>query len=166
MRSSKSHKSALTYVLLALIPYSRENAKLVFAPNKFFYDLAQISKKKENTLRSAYQRAEIRGFIEQDKISKSPKLTMHGYRELVPFVSKKLDKKGSLMVIFDIPENLSSSRRRLRVLLKTWGFEQIQRSVWVTSFDYVRSLKEVIEELELTPYVELYECARLYPVKR
>ncbi len=163
MHTNKLHKSALAHVLLALIPYSHDNVKLVFTPNQFFYELARTSKEKEGTLRAAFLRARKRGLISQDSNSKLPNLTMHGLREIQPFIAKKLSKKAELMIIFDIPENQANARRQLRSLLKIWEFKQIQKSVWATDYDYVQSLKDVIEELGLGTYVELYECAKIFP---
>ena len=60
-----------------------------------------------------------------------------------------------LMVLFDIPESLRKRRDALRVELRVLGFEQLQKSVWVTSRDVRRELTKIIEILNLPSYVKL-----------
>lgn len=164
MRNDKP-KSALAFVLLGLVPYSRPNMLLAFRPNQFFNELEKISRYKQATLRAAYWRAQqqdlIKQKIEQDK--NVVRLTEKGRRKIALFVAEKLKSDASLMVIFDIPEDQSSSRRKFRQVLKDWQFSQVQKSVWMTDKDYHEELIEVIKELGLDNYVELYECARHFP---
>lgn len=87
-------------------------------------------------------------------------LTSKGLREIKPFIAKKL-KNAQLMVIFDIPERQASLRQQLRLLLKEWNFRQVQKSVWVTEYDYKDTLLEIIAEQRLKAYVQLYEAARI-----
>ncbi|PJE65287.1 hypothetical protein COU91_02475 [Candidatus Saccharibacteria bacterium CG10_big_fil_rev_8_21_14_0_10_47_8] len=157
---TKKH-SALTQVLLALIPYSRQNLLLSFSPNKFFNELEKTSGCRTETLKAAYKRGEHRGLI--DKKAKAPKLTKLGFRKVLPFVATRLSGQVTLMVIFDVPEKHSGKRQQLRRLLKDWEFRQVQKSVWSTNLDYRQELVEVISELELGGFVEIYESARLFP---
>jgi CRISPR-associated endonuclease Cas2 len=63
------------------------------------------------------------------------------------------------MVIFDVPEEFAGARRRLRRTLQQWGFEQIQKSVWMTDRDHVDSVQRIIDELGLDNDVQLYVCS-------
>lgn len=155
------YRSALSYFLVALIPYTEENFDLAFHPNKFFNELERISGYKKHAFETAQWRAHKYGLIEKE--GDLIKLTQKGLKIVQPFVAKKLNKNAKLMIIFDVPEGMSSARRRLRLLLRDWDFKQVQKSVWVSSYDYKNLLIKAIEELELAPYVELHECARLYP---
>lgn len=67
------------------------------------------------------------------------------------------------MVIFDIPEEQSAKRRQFRNLLKSWQFQQVQKSVWTSDYNYKILLVEAIETLGLGRYVQTYECLRLFP---
>lgn len=80
-----------------------------------------------------------------------------------PYIATKLAKQARLMVTFDIPEENSHLRRQLRQLLREWHFEQVQKSVWISQYDYGSVLVEAIEELGLGECVQVFECARLYP---
>lgn len=159
MRANNNKKSALTHILLALIPYSRQNLLLSYSPNRFFNELERKSGFKTESLKVAYKRGMTRGLI-SEPVGK-PQLTRLGLRHIQPFVAKKLSGKAILMVIFDIPEQKSTTRAHLRRLLKSWGFEQVQKSVWSTKKDYREALSETITELQLEEHVQLYECVHL-----
>ena len=155
--------SALAFVLKAMIPYSRQNLMLGLAPNRFFNELEKVSSHKRQALEQAARRAIEQGLIEKAK-DRSLRLTELGRRAALPYVAEHLPQNGRLMVIFDIPENLATSRKQLRRLLKKWGFEQVQKSVWLTSYDHRESVSLAVDELELQSFVELYECFAL-PIK-
>lgn len=76
-----------------------------------------------------------------------------------PFISKKLEGGGRLMVIFDVPEEHADRRRKFRSILRQLKFVQIQQSVWMSENDYREVLFESIQELHLHDWVELYEAA-------
>lgn len=160
-KSKPSKNSALIFILKGFIPYTEENMLLAFKPTKFFNELEKISKYRKSTLKHAYWRARKDGLVEVS--GKTAKLTDKGIALIKPFTAKKLSNKSRLMVIFDIPEDQGYRRQQFRNILKSWGFEQIQKSVWVTDVDYRGLLKEVIEELEITKFVEIYEGLRLHP---
>ncbi|HSX36727.1 MAG TPA: hypothetical protein VLG13_01225 [Patescibacteria group bacterium] len=153
-------KTALEYVLRGLIPYTEANIKLAFKPNLFFNDLAKISRSRDATLRTAYNRGRKRGLIELDELG-IPKLTARGFHHVQHFEAKHLGLSARLMVIFDIPENESWKRQHLRRLLRELKFKQIQKSVWASEYDYREVLQEEIETLKLQKCVQTYEALRL-----
>lgn len=154
-------RSALVYVLIALIPYSKPNLLLAYKPGLFFRELEKVSKYKESTLRAAYSRAYQQKLIERN--DNLAQLTTKGRLKIAGFVAEKLEGNAQLMIIFDIPEDQSSKRQKLRKIFKEWQIVQIQKSVWVTGKDYREELKNLVAEMDLYGYVELYECARLFP---
>lgn len=90
-------------------------------------------------------------------------LTNKGKHLMQPYIARKLDKQARLMVTFDIPEQHAHIRRQLRVLLREWKFEQVQKSVWVSEYDYGKVLVQAIKELDAADYVQVFECAKLFP---
>ena len=158
---SMKKQSALTFILKGLIPYTRENLLLAYKPNKFFNELEKISKYNHNTLRKAYWRGKKQGFIEESE--GYTKLTKKGLKAIRPFIAKRLDNSSRLIVMFDIPESEATKRQGFRNLLKTWGFEQVQKSIWVTDMDYRDLLEEAISELGLGDCVEIHESLKIYP---
>lgn len=158
---SKKQDTALIYILKGLlVPYSDANIKLSFKPNLFFNDLERISNNKKQTIRNAYYKAIKHGLIEigSDEV---PRLTDKGRRKIKPYKPKYLGKAAKLIVIFDIPETEGYKRRHLRLLLRELSFEQIQKSVWGSSYDHRKYLKAEILEYGLDSYVEVYESRKI-----
>jgi hypothetical protein len=156
-----SKNSALTEVLKALLPYSRQNLLLSYSPNRFFNELERKSGYRQATLKAAFERGKKQKLITSEQ--RQPTLTSAGERKILPFIAKHLSSAGRLMVIFDIPEDMSYKRRQFRDLLKNWDFVQAQKSVWLTDIDYRDELIDVISELGIGRFVEVYESARLFP---
>lgn len=149
--------SALVFILKALIPYTEENIMLAFKPNLFFNELEKISRYKRQTLEKALREAERLKLAE--KHESVIRLTRAGQEIIRPFIAQKLSGEAKLMVIFDIPEGMAVVRARFRRTLVAWHFHQIQKSVWITSYDHKPSVRKIVSELGITDYVKLYECA-------
>ena len=149
----------MTYLLLALVPYTEQNLRLSFRPDKFFNDYEKISKKSSATLRYTYNRARRSGLIivQQDNVT----LSLKARQTVQPFIATQLSSGGQFMVIFDIPEDQANLRHALRSILKKLEFSQIQQSVWMSDKDHKQILRETIDTLDLSGYVELYEATRI-----
>lgn len=152
-------KSALFFILKSLIPYSRENMMLSFKPAHFFNELERTSTHKRRTLENALTEAQRRNLVHRE--ANLIKLTETGIKTVKPFIAKRLPSSVKFMVIFDIPEEKAVARARLRRILREWNFEKVQQSVWVTSYNHIVSVKELVAELEIEPYVVLFECTEL-----
>jgi len=152
-------KSVTTELLLALIPYTRQNLMLTFHPNAFFNELERIGNYSHKSIKQAYYRAKrnrlIRVEAGQVVLSEAAK------QRIAPYIAKKLIGNVQLMVIFDIPEEKAYIRRNLRTLLVELKFRQIQRSVWVTDMDYRQILKDFISEYHAKDWIKIYEAAPL-----
>lgn len=158
----KKPQSPLFFVLKALMPYTRQNLLLSFNPNRFFNELEKISSYKRKTLEEAARRAEKQGLIEK-QINRALRLTTLGERKVRPYFAEKLASGAKLMIVFDVPEDNAIARRQLRTLLKKWGFRQVQKSVWITSYDHRKSVELAVDELDIKRSVRLYECELLFP---
>ena len=150
-------KSLLRELLIAIIPYTRQNLLLTFRPNQFFNELEYKSKVPQHKLRNIFNRAKRSKIISLDnnKIT----ISLKGRQIIQPFIAKKLANHAELMVIFDIPEEHAGRRQRLRNLLKQLEFKQIQLSVWMTNKDHRVIVKESIIEFNLETWVQLYEAS-------
>jgi hypothetical protein len=149
-------ESTVIYLLKALVPYSRQNLALSYAPAKFFADLEKTTGRSQRALKQSFDRAIRSGLITNDPV---PQLTMKGNAKVSPFVAKRLDEDAKLMIVFDVPEHSFNRRNQLRRLLRNLSFEQVQKSVWVTEYDHREVLVQAISELGLSGHVLLYECA-------
>lgn len=152
-------KNVTTQVLLALVPYTRQNLQLVFAPNQFFNELEKTSDYSAQSIRQAYYRAK------RDKLisTSDGKVTLstEAIRRVRPFTARKLLGGVRLMVIFDIPEQNAHVRREFRALLRELKFEQIQQSVWTSDMDHAVTLRDFVNENDANDWVKLYESAPL-----
>ncbi|KKR31943.1 MAG: PaaX domain protein [Candidatus Gottesmanbacteria bacterium GW2011_GWC2_39_8] len=97
----------------------------------------------------------------------SYRLTSAGWDKLsltVPFfrfLNKPWDKLWRI-VIYDIPEEQRKERRRLRIKLKTLGFGQWQRSVWVSPHPVNEFIKDFIKSSDLSSFCRFYEARDLF----
>lgn len=157
-RGKGKQQSATILILKALVPYTKQNLQLAFHPNEFFNELERSSQFSRHTLEQSYNRAKNQKLLMQDE---RPYLTSAGRQIVQPFIAKKLSQGGKLMVIFDIPEDFSATRRRFRSLLKYLEFSQVQRSVWISSYDHKEVLIEAIDEFHINAWVQLYEAERI-----
>lgn len=109
-------------------------------------------------------RASFRRLIKQGLVTVGsdniPRLTKKGLHCTKPFRAKTLP--GSyLMVIFDIAEKDRAKRSHLRLLLKELSFQQVQKSVWISSQDHREYIQVEIDALNLKESVLLYEARQL-----
>jgi len=158
MRRSNRKYTTLEYVLLALVPYTKPNMELSFKPNRFFNELERISRSNRATLNSTISRAEKQGLITRKK--GVPILSNRGLQRIRPLTAKTLRTDVYLMVIFDIPEQLAATRSRFRRILLRLEFVQTQKSVWTSRYDHLSYISQVVSELEIEDYVQLFECAK------
>ncbi|MCA9327619.1 hypothetical protein KDA14_03765 [Candidatus Saccharibacteria bacterium] len=154
----KSKQSATILILKALVPYTSQNLKLAYNPSEFFDELERTSGYSRRTLIQTFARAKKQRLINMDP---SPALTTKGRQQVQPYIARRLRDGGELMVIFDIPQAFTVQRRRFRELLRYLGFEQVQRSVWISPNDHTNVVNEAISELKLDEWVQVYEAARI-----
>lgn len=150
--------SASMRVLLALVPYTRQNLQLTYHPTAFFDELERQTDYSRRTLQQAMATLRKRQLVSAERV---PQLTAAGQLHVQPYVAQRLANGAQLLVIFDVPEDFSAQRRQLRRTLQRLGFTQVQRSVWMSSDDHVSFVKDIIRDLRLEGWVEVYEAARL-----
>ena len=153
-----SQRSALGQVLLALVPYTRENLALTFRPHQFFNDLERTSQYSSATLRASYNRAKRRRLVFET--GSTIELSLEARHDIQPFIAQTISD-GQLMVIFDIPEDFSDYRRKFRLVLRKLGFQQVQQSVWMSNKDHRALLTETISTYHFDDWVQLYEAQRI-----
>ena len=62
------------------------------------------------------------------------------------------DKKWRL-VVFDIPEEKRILRDHLRRYLKILGFGKVQRSIWISPYNFIKEIRKYTDKLKLSGYV-------------
>lgn len=63
-----------------------------------------------------------------------------------------------VIVIFDIPEREQSARKQFRLLLKECGFEQLQRSVWMSRCDVLDTLRSFIHSTNCNKWIRVFRA--------
>lgn len=79
------------------------------------------------------------------------------YLKAISLKYKKWDRKWRV-VIFDIPLRLNRKRDALREFLKQMGFQELQKSIYISPYPCREELEAVLEYLQLKPYVKFFEA--------
>lgn len=116
------------------------------------WDGGKIRKAVEHLIHSGYLK---RG-------QKSYFLTAKSLRKILELrIRKKIENRRRtrnkyLVLIFDIPEDRRRYRDLFRRHLREMGFERIQQSVWITRYDILGELKELIGLYEVEEFVKFF----------
>jgi len=97
-------------------------------------------------------------------------LTEKGEKERNNILYKLDIEKGKLekwdgrwrVLIFDIPEKYRKYRKFLRTELIDYGFEPLQKSVWVSPYRVSENLKDAIEELGIEKWAKIMVADALF----
>lgn len=104
-----------------------------------------------------------RGYIETKdwETRKGLALTPKGLNKILKRRNKEIrlpirkDKRWQ-MVVFDIPEKSRKVRDIFRDALKVLGYQQLQKSIWVSPYEVAEKTKEIISSLNLEDEVKLF----------
>lgn len=118
-------------------------------------------REKKRKLYAAFQNLKRRAFFQEKFFDNSrgyiitPKGKLSILRLKIKHLNKtKFKNKLWLMVLFDVPERLRKKRDVFRKILHEMGFEQLQKSVWITPYRVDRELKELIENCNLERFAK------------
>ena len=144
--------SVIIELLKAMVPYSEQNLKLAFKPKLFFNDLERATFANRDTIKTTFNRALRIGYIiSQDG---NPILSELG-RAKIPDCFRPPLLRDWLIIAFDIPESRRYVRTALRVELKRRGFQQLQKSVWFSKYDYANEMDKIVVALKISCHVKL-----------
>jgi len=114
----------------------------------------------DRMVRNAIYRVRHKGWLD-----KNLNLTKEGWQRLrnsLPVLLPQRNWDGNwYLTIFDIPEKMRIKRNILRENLKILGFGQLQASVWISAFNYLKNVEEIVENYQLTPYVILAQTDKI-----
>lgn len=99
-------------------------------------------------------------------IKKSLFLTLMRKRQEIVLNSTAMPAGKHILIIFDIPEAHRKKRAWLRWILRDLGYSMIQRSVWMGDQKVPESFLEVIKDLKIAPYIEIFEVSKLGTLAR
>lgn len=66
------------------------------------------------------------------------------------------------IVVFDIPERFRDARLTLRRYLRSLGFTQLQRSVWISDADWAWRLKQRFDELDVSVWISVFKGQKMF----
>lgn len=156
-------KGSLSYNLLGVLEKSVDGYVRFddFLNNSWIYARGYQRNLAKTKLSKALNRLKNNGLIYTDKID--GKLI---YKLIKPtneiFIDDSQKEWDGIwrVVIFDIPEQKRVLRNLFRRNLKKWGFQPLQKSVWVSKQAVFEKLNNYIKELGLTEYIKVFESKR------
>lgn len=151
-------QTALRYVLESLVSFSDANLALTFKPSRFFdkIEMTDTRAYSRSALRQAYYAARQNGLIVMGDDG-APTLSSRAQQQIRTYEPKQL-WGAQVMVVFDIPEDMSRKRQWFRLLLRELKFEQVQKSVWTSDYECFEVLSAGILEQQIEQYVRVYEA--------
>jgi len=146
------------YILLTVLEKTVDGLVLLedFTYNNYKYAYGSPNLKK-SAISMAIKRLKERGYIEKDLNEGKAilKITSLG-RDYLKEDNQEWDGQYRI-VIWDIPEKKRTIRNLLRRRLKSWGFKQWQKSVWISKKNVTSRLRELISEIGVDKMVMVIE---------
>lgn len=108
------------------------------------------------------------GYIlkENDYISLLPKGRKYVENKKVRFLTfnspYKKESPKNLLVMFDIPEVKKAEREWFRFHLRQFGFEMIQKSVWVGPSPLPKDFLDYVKDIKLKECIKTFKLAKSY----
>jgi CRISPR-associated endonuclease Cas2 len=141
-------------------------------------DALEEQRQQRNKFYSLLNRLQKQGFIEKKKdknhgsfwrITRTG-LGHLGYKKEKRFLSplkNENNKKSSLkVVIFDIPEVKRKERNWLRATLVNFGFEKLQKSVWIGEGDLSNDFMDRLKTLNIISFIHIFEISKKGSIAR
>lgn len=108
----------------------------------------------------AFKAARQNNWIKKDKT-----LTKEGKKRLESIIPSYHKPKSWdsdwYLVIFDIPEQKKGIREMFRERIKKLGFGQLQRSVWISPYNFLPNVQDIIKQYYLYQQVILSQTSKI-----
>jgi DNA-binding transcriptional regulator PaaX len=135
------------------------------------FGIPTFAGKSKSAIYSSIVRAKRLGYI--DGAKKEYYLTEKGrlyakkikHRLKVFSPPSQISKNKDLLLMFDIPEDRKGERDWFRYHLRMFGFEMVQRSVWVGSSKIPPEFIKYLKERKLDKYVMTFKLAKSFRSK-
>lgn len=154
----------LTTIGNAAIAFSRHpsrNAASVYRMARDFRELQDISDRELRSM-SRYiienkyitiHKGSVRNTIEITEKGKA-RIARGALFDLKPRRAKKWDRKWRI-VLFDVPNHMKSARDAFAATLKSFGFERLQKSVFICPYPCEEELKVVADYFDISECVDI-----------
>ncbi len=130
--------------------------------------IKKYSKKQVSNALAKLKRKKFIKIIREKNGKTTVKLTNLGRKRILKMALDSVSiKKPKLwdgkwrIIIFDIPIKYNSAREALRGKMKTLGFKQLQKSVWVIPYECEDEILFISEMFKVEEYVEIIKAEKL-----
>ncbi|KKQ55085.1 MAG: hypothetical protein US74_C0042G0006 [Parcubacteria group bacterium GW2011_GWA2_38_13] len=134
----------------------------MFHKNRQWMEKYISDRKKRSKFNNVFFYLKKNGFLKTRQINNktcyflTPKGDIRSFRVKASLIKKKkLPQRQSVLVFFDIPEKLRSTRGIFRILLKDLGFEMLQKSIWISSYDVIDDVKIIIKKIKIDAFTHI-----------
>jgi CRISPR-associated endonuclease Cas2 len=123
---------------------------------------------KKQSINNAIYRLNKNGYISKNNdcvllLPKGRKYVENKKIRLMTFDSPfKKDSPKDLLVMFDIPEDKKAEREWFRFQLRQFGYNMIQRSVWVGPSPLPKEFLDYVKNLKLKDCIKTFKLAKSY----
>lgn len=125
-------------------------------------------KNKRQKIHSALANLKRRGYLQKQKFEKSYGfiLTPKAQKKIFSLQLKiqkreKFPHNEQLMIFFDIPERFKYKREMLRNKLKDLGFDQLQKSIWITSNNVTKDIWSIVKDFDIENGVQMLKVKNI-----
>lgn len=132
------------------------------------FGVPRFKKYSKQSLRRTIDRLKEEGVLEKEKtgivLSKYGKEYARRKADSLRQFEKpaNLSKDKTLLLMFDIPVGRKGEREWLRWHLKKFGYEMIQKSVWVGPWPLPSEFKNYLSEIKLKECIKTFKLAKPY----
>ena len=163
-------KNSMTHAILACVAELGETTLSAFFPSKYpqaaiwrpLLGLERGKKMKREIISTILWRLQQQGLVKRTGAKKTAKwrVTPYGMEKLNQKEARARSKPVSdgimRLVIFDIPENERRKRDVIRAELVRYGFQQLQKSVWIGRCPIPKDFITLIDVLTLNGKVHIF----------
>jgi len=123
--------------------------------------------KKQKDIKLAILRLKRGNYIKNEKIGNKIMFSLTNKGQLIgqleKFKNAPLHPAGkTTVVIFDIPESQSATRRQFRLFLKQTNFNKLQKSVWINKHDVYNLTIDFVKSLKAKDWIYIFETTNIY----
>lgn len=123
---------------------------------------------KKQSINNAIYKLNKNGYVlkENDCISLLPKGRRYVENKKAKFLiftsTFKKESPKNLLVMFDIPEVKKAEREWFRFHLRKFGYEMIQKSVWVGPSPFPKDFLDYVKDIKLRECIKTFKLAKPY----
>ncbi len=143
-------------IALSLVSPNLFSAIGRFSGNNMYFDRKQLKKARQYLKAKRYIKVKTRGSHQYIEITKAGENSI--LRDVLNQLKIMPEQQWSgnwYIVMFDIPERMKWARDTLRVKLKSMGFYQIQKSVFISPFPCKEELDFLVQLFDIPEYIRV-----------